>query len=246
VADAQPPGRLRRSCLVVPGNAEAQLRGAARFPADELIIDLADSVQASQKDTARAAVIEALEAQTYGEQTISVRINAIETMWAYRDVVDLVERVGEFVDCIVIAGVQGPADVEFVDNLLRMIEQRIDLAHRIGIEAQIDSAQGLTLIDDIAIASDRLEALIFHTGGVTQSLGAADTDGSDDLLHAVRSRVLVAARTAGLQAVDVRPVDDDEATYAAAVQRSRRLGFDGTWCTHPKQLRTANETYSLT
>lgn len=247
MGDDQPLERMRRSCLLVPGNSEAQLEGAARFPADELILDLADSVERSHKDTARAQVIDALESHTYAEQTVSVRMNAIETMWAYRDVVDLVERVGEFVDCVVIPGVQAPGDVEFVDNLLRMIEQRIDLAHRIGIEAQIDSAQGLTLLDDIAIASDRLEALIFHADGVSQSLGAAETsDVPDDLLHAVRTRVLIAARTAGLQAIDVRAVDADDATYATAVRRSRALGFDGTWCTHPKQIRTANETYSLT
>ena len=245
--DEQPLQRLRRSCLVVPGHSETQLKGAARFPTDELIMDLADSVERSQKDTARATVINALESHAFGEQIVSVRINPIDSMWAYRDVVDLVERVGEFVDCIVIPGVQVPGDIEFVDHLLRMIEQRIDLAHRIGIEAQIDGAQGLTLVDDIAIASDRLEALIFHAGGMAAALRSNPGAYSPgDPLHAVRMRVLVAARTAELQAIDVGTLDASQDGYTAAAQRARALGFDGTWCTHPNQIRAANESYSLT
>lgn len=238
----EPPSRLRRSCLLVPGNAPAQLRGAGRFPADELILDIA-GVAASEKDTARAAIIDTLSSHAYGEPIVSVRVNAIDTMWAYRDVIDVVERVGDFVDCITIPGVQSPSDVEFVDNLLRMIEDRIDLAHNIGIEAQIGSAQGLTLIDEIAIAAERLEALVFDAGGVAESLG---TTGADPLgtLHAMRVTVLVAARTAGLQAVDLYGGDTRGDTYRAAAERSRMLGYDGAWCTHPEQVGPANELFS--
>jgi citrate lyase beta subunit len=236
----EPPSRLRRSCLLVPGNAPAQLRGAGRFPADELILDIA-GVADSEKDTARAAIIDTLRSHAYGEPIVSVRVNAIDTMWAYRDVIDVVERAGDFVDCITIPGVQSPGDVEFVDHLLRMIEDRIDLAHTIGIEAQIGSAQGLTLIDEIAIAADRLEVLVFDAGGVAESLG---TTGADplDALHAMRMNVLVAARTAGLQAVDRSGTDGDG--YRAAAERSRALGFDGAWCTHPEQVGQANELFS--
>ena len=241
----EPPSRLRRSCLLVPGNAPTQLRGAGRFPADELILDIA-GVAGSEKDTARAAIIDTLGSHAYGEPIVSVRVNAIDTMWAYRDVIDVVERAGDFVDCITIPGVQSPGDVEFVDNLLRMIEDRIDLAHTIGIEAQIGSAQGLTLIDEIAIAADRLEVLVFDAGAVAESLGTASATAADPLgvLHAVRMNALVAARTAGLQAVDHHDTDARGDAYRAAAERSRALGFDGAWCTHPEQIGQANELFS--
>jgi citrate lyase beta subunit len=239
----EPPSRLRRSCLLVRGNAPTQLRGAGRFPADELILDIA-GVTGSEKDTARATIIDTLGSHAYGEPIVSVRINAIDTMWAYRDVVDVVERAGDFVDCITIAGVQSPGDVEFVDNLLRMIEDRIDLAHSIGIEAQIDSAQGLTLIDEIAIAGDRLEALIFDAAGIAASLGAAHAADPPGTLDALRLTVLVAARAAGLQAIDLYGSGVQGDGYRAAAAHSRTLGFDGAWCTHPDQVGQANELFS--
>jgi citrate lyase beta subunit len=238
-----PPPRLRRSCLLVPGNAPGQLKGAGRFPADELILNLAGTDR-SEKDTARAAIIETLSSHAYGEPIVTVRVNAIDTMWAYRDVVDVVERAGDFVDCITIPSVRSPSDVEFVDNLLRMIEERIDLGHSIGIEAQIDSPQGLTLIDEIAIAADRLEALVLDDGGVAESLGTAHAANPDGLLDPIRMTVLVAARAADLQAVEVYRLDAHDGSYRAAAEHSRMLGFDGAWCTHPEQVGQANELFS--
>jgi citrate lyase subunit beta / citryl-CoA lyase len=240
----EPPAQLRRSCLLVPARDPGRLKGAGRFPADELVLDLAGLGRAD-KDTAREAIIETLSTQAYGEQIVSVRINPIDSMWAYRDVIDVVERVGDFVDCITIPGVRSPGDVEFVDKLLRMIEERIDLAHHIGIAAQIDNAQGLTLVDEVAIAADRLEALIFDAGGMAESLGSARTIDADDrgMLHAVRMTVLVAARTAGLQAVDVYGADVTGDAYRAAAEHSRLLGFDGAWCDHPDQVAQANEVF---
>lgn len=245
MANDEPPAQLRRSCLLVPASDPGLLKGAGRFPADELVLDLA-GVARSDKDTAREAIVETLNAQAYGEPILSVRVNPVDTMWTYRDVIDVVERAGDFVDCITVSGVRSPGDVEFVDHLLRMISERIDLAHEIGIEAQIDNAQGLTLIDEIAIASDRLEALVFDAAGMAESLGSpalldADVHGP---LHTVRMTALVAARTAGLQAVDVYGATVRADAYRAAVERSRLLGYDGAWCTHPDQVKHANEVFS--
>ena len=243
MANDEPPAQLRRSCLLVPANDPGQLKGAGRFPADELVLDLA-GVDRSEKDTAREAIVQTLNAQTYGEPIVSVRVNPVDTMWTYRDVVDVVERAGDFVDCITMPGVRSPGDVEFVDHLLRMIEERIDLAHRIGVEAQIDNVHGLSLVDEIAIASDRLEALVFDAGGVAASLGSAV--GADDhgALHAVRTTVLVAARTADLQAIDVSGARTRGDAYRTAVERSRELGYDGAWCTLPDQVAHANAVFS--
>lgn len=246
--------RPRRSCLSVPGSSPKMLAKAPSLPADEVFCDLEDSVAPKQKEAARGNVIEALQAGDWGNKTVAVRVNAIETRWAYRDVVDIVEAAGEHLDCIIIPKVQAPGDVEFVDNLLRMIEDNLGYEHTIGIEAQIENGAGLTLIDDIAHSSDRLETLIFGPGDMAAALGMPSLAVGEaipgypgDHWHPVLMRILVAARTAGLQAIDgayakVRDLDG----YRAVARRSATLGYDGKWAVHPGQVDIANEVFSPT
>jgi citrate lyase subunit beta / citryl-CoA lyase len=244
--------RPRRSCLSVPGSSPKMLGKAPTLPADEVFCDLEDSVAPAEKEAARGNVIEALQANAWGEQTVVVRINAIDTRWAYRDVVEVVEAAGEHIDCIMIPKVQAPGDVEFVDHLLRMIEDTNGYEHRIGIEAQIEDGPGLTLIDEIAHASDRLETLIFGPGDMAAALGMPSLtvgevlpDYPGDHWHWVLVRILVAARTAGLQAIDgpyakIRDLDG----YREVARRARILGYDGKWVLHPGQIEVANEVFS--
>jgi len=228
------------------------LRKAPSLPADEVFCDLEDSVAPTEKEAARGHVIEALQSGDWGDKTVVVRINAIETRWAYRDVIEIVEAAGEHLDCIMIPKVQAPGDVEFVDHLLRMIEESHGYEHAIGIEAQIENGAGLTLIDDIAHASDRLETLILGPGDMAAALGMpsltlgeTNPDYPGDPWHWVLMRILVAARTAGLQAIDgpyarIR----DLSGYRTLAQRARILGYDGKWVVHPDQIGIANEVFS--
>jgi citrate lyase subunit beta/citryl-CoA lyase len=244
--------RPRRSCLSVPGSNEKMLGKAPGLPADEVFLDLEDSVAPSAKEGARDTVIDALRDTDFGDKTVAVRINAIDTRWAYRDVVTIVEAAGEFLDCVMVPKVQAPGEVEFVDHLLRMIEQTQEFAHTIGIEAQIENAAGLTLIDDIAHASQRLETLIFGPGDMAAALsmpsvtvGEQVADYPGDHWHWVLMRILVAARTAGLQAIDgpyakIR----DTAGYREVARNARILGYDGKWVLHPNQSEVANEVFA--
>jgi citrate lyase subunit beta/citryl-CoA lyase len=148
--------------------------------------------------------------------------------------------------------VQSPGEVEFVDNLLRMIEETKGFDHRIGIEAQIENGPGLTLIDEIAFASDRLETLIFGPGDMAAALGMPSLTVGEiipsypgDPWHWVHMRILVAARTAGLQAIDgpyakIRDLDG----YREVATRTQTLGYDGKWVLHPDQIAIANEVYA--
>ena len=150
--------------------------------------------------------------------------------------------------------VQSPGDVEFVDNLLRMIEETKGFDHQIGIEAQIENGPGLTLIDDIAHASDRLETLIFGPGDMAAAMGMPSLtvgemidDYPGDYWHWIHMRILVAARTAGLQAIDgpyakIRDLDG----YREVARRTKILGYDGKWVLHPGQIDIANEIYAPT
>ena len=250
------PQPTRASALVTDGDAVGQLTSAARVRAGEVVLDLA-GLQPERKDAARATVITTLEAVDYGDALVTVRINAVSTMWAYRDVVDVVERVGEFVDCIAIADAATPGDVEFVDTLVGMIEQRIDLAHRIGIEAEIASAAGLMLLDDIVMSSERLAAVVLDEAAVAVSLGASDPLATEvtNALTGARLAVLTAARAAGVQAVvapalpgtDVASQDHDTPghrdRFRARVADARVLGYDGARCTHPTEVKAANAVF---
>lgn len=247
-------GRARRSCLAVPGSSPKMLAKAPSLPADQVFLDLEDSVAPSEKVGSRANVVEALRSSDWGAKTVVVRINAIDTSWAYRDVIEVVEGAGEYLDCVMIPKVQSPGDVEFVDNLLRMIEDTKGFEHRVGIEAQIENGPGLTLIDEIAHASDRLETLIFGPGDMAAALGMPSLTVGEmiaeypgDYWHWVHMRILVAARTAGLQAIDgpYAKIHDLDG-YREVATRTKILGYDGKWVLHPSQVDIANEVYAPT
>jgi citrate lyase subunit beta / citryl-CoA lyase len=252
VAEGMGKARPRRSCLSVPGSSPKMLTKAPSLPADEVFLDLEDSVAPGEKEAARGNVIEALNGNEWGDKTVVVRINAIDTRWAYRDVIEIVEAAGANIDCIMIPKVQAPGEVEFVDNLLRMIEDTKGFDHQIGIEAQIENGPGLTLIDDIAHASDRLETLIFGPGDMAAAMGMPSLTVGEmideypgDYWHWIHMRILVAARTAGLQAIDgpYAKIRDLEG-YREVCNRTKILGYDGKWVLHPGQIDVANEVYA--
>ena len=232
----------RRSALLVPGDAQAQLRGAARFATGQVVVDLAglgDDRKAAAPSVAASVLLDA----DFGERLVAVRINPIDVPWAYRDVVDVVEQAGELIDAIVIPQVAGPDDLVFIDTLLGMIEQRLDAEHPIAIEAEIADAGAFALRDQIAVASDRLVALVVDLVGVATSLGAPDPTGAPERWQPVLLDVLATARAAGLQAiVDASELRDKDA-YRAALAPARSLGFDGAWCTHPVQVDLANAVF---
>ncbi len=128
-------------------------------------IDLEDSVAPSDKDTARANTINAINDVDWGTKTLSVRINGLDTPYWYRDVVDLLEQAGERLDQIMIPKVGCAADIYAVDALVTAIETAKGRKKRIALEVIIESAAGITHVDEIAAASPRLQAM---------SLGAAD------------------------------------------------------------------------
>jgi citrate lyase subunit beta/citryl-CoA lyase len=201
--------RPRRSCLSVPGSSPKMLQKAPALPADEVFMDLEDSVAPLAKEDARGNVIQALKEGDWTSKTRVVRINGVYTKWCYRDVIEIVENAGQYLDCVMIPKVEYASDVQFVANLLRMIEDTTGLDTKIGIEAQIETATGLKNIHEIAHASDRTETLIFGPADMSASLGLPTVTAGmpmpgypGDHWHWVLSTILVAARDAGLQAID--------------------------------------------
>jgi citrate lyase subunit beta/citryl-CoA lyase len=245
--------RPRRTTLAVPGSSERFLAKARGLQADEVFLDLEDAVAPAAKASSRALVAEALRAGGWGRKLRAVRINDVATGWAYRDVVEVVERAGDCLDAIVLPKVGGPRDVAWLDLTLGQVEQASGLPPgRIAIEAQIEDAVGLAAVDEIAAASPRLEALVFGPADFMASLGmrsltvgAQPAGYGGDAFHYAHMRILVAARANGLQAVDgpFAAVEDLDGLRRNAGSVAA-LGYDGKWVIHPSQIDVVNAEFS--
>jgi len=243
--------RARRTVLAVPGSSERFLAKARTLGADEVFLDLEDA--AADKDAARANVIAALRAGGFRAATVAVRVNATGTPHYHRDLITVLEAAGGALDTIIVPKVRTPGDVEMTAKLLDGIECACGLeAGRIGIEAQIEDPAGLVAVEAIAGASPRLEALVFGPGdysasvGIpTTTIGAAPEGYPGDHLNYVHSRIVIAARAAGLQAIDgpYARIDDADGLLAAA-RLARALGYDGKWTVHPDQIEPLAEVFS--
>jgi len=246
--------RSRRTTLAVPGSNPRFIEKAQGLPADEIFLDLEDAVAVDAKADARKLVVEALNEGDWGSKVRVVRVNALDTEWTYRDVIEVVEGAGERLDCVMLPKVSEPADVLWLDRLLTQIEKANGLpAGGIGIEAQIEDARGLVNVDEIAASSPRLETLVFGPGDFMASINMKTlvvgeqppgyTEG--DAYHYIYMRILMACRAYGLQAIDgpyfnVRDVE----AFTRVARRSAALGFDGKWVLHPAQIEACNEVFS--
>ena len=247
--------RSRRTVHVVPGSSEKFLAKAAELDADQIVLDLEDAVAPDEKERARALVVTALRELDLPGKTLSVRVNATDSPHCYRDVIAIAEQAGERLDTIVLPKARTTADIAWADLLLGQIELATDLEPgRIGIDAQIEDATGLVHCEAIAAASPRMEALHFGPGDYSASLGIPTTtiggtpEGyPGDHFNHVYSRIVVAARAAGIQAID-GPYGDlrDDDGLRARARLARALGLDGKWTIHPAQIATVNEIFTPT
>jgi len=143
---------------------------AVALPADEIMLDLEDGVALTQKEEARTKVVRYFMDYDWGGRVRAYRINGLDTPFAYRDIIDVVEQAGASMDVVVIPKVEKAADVQFVDLLVTQIELRMGLEKRIGLEASIETALGMLNVREIAFASPRLEALVFGIADYGASL----------------------------------------------------------------------------
>jgi citrate lyase beta subunit len=249
------PIRLRRSVLSVPANREKMVLKAFTLPVDVVMLDLEDSVPVDQKEAARAQVAQALRQSDWGDRVRAFRINAMDTPYAYRDIIDVVEVAGDRVDVIVVPKVERPAEISAIDYLLTQIEMRMGFERPIGLEASIETALGMVNVDRIAFSSERLEALVFGVADYGASLtmlskgisghGDAEQFYPGHRWHFPLSRLAMAAKAAGLAAIDAPygSYRDLEGLEQSCLM-SAALGFDGKWAIHPNQLEPINRLFS--
>ena len=257
--------RLNRSELAVPGSSPKFFEKAAKGDADVIFLDLEDAVAPEKKPEARKNIIQAIGDVDWGDKTLSVRINGLDTSFMYRDVVDLFEQASDRLDLIMIPKVGTAADVYAVDMLVSQIERAKGRKKRVGFELIIETALGMQNIHEIAAASPRNESLHFGVadfaastqakitsiGGPNPNYGVlTDPIGPDkkrdfhwnDMWHYSIARMIVAARANGLRPID-GPFGDfsDTDGFRAHAWRASVLGCEGKWAIHPSQIGPANE-----
>lgn len=263
----QAKARLNRSELAVPGSQPNLFAKAAESNADVVFLDLEDAVAPDEKAQARKNIITTLNEMDWGDKTMSIRINGLDTHYMYRDVVDIVEQAGERLDLIMVPKVGTASDVYAVDMLVTQIEDAKGYKKRIGFEHIIETALGMQNVTEIASASKRNESLHFGVADYAASTRARTTviggvnpdyavltdaeEGRErevhwgDMWHYALARMVVACRANGLRPVD-GPFGDfqDPDGYRAAAKRAAVLGCEGKWAIHPSQIDLANEVMS--
>ena len=255
------PARPNRCQLFGPGSRPALFAKMAASAADVVNLDLEDSVAPADKAAARATVIEAIGSVDWANKVLSVRINGLDTPWWYRDVVDLLEQAGDRLDQIMIPKVGCAADVYAVDALVTAVERAMGRRKPIAFEVIIESAAGISHVEEIAASSPRLQAMSLGAADFAASMGMQTTgiggtqeayymarEGTkywSDPWHWAQAAIVAACRTHGVLPVD-GPFGDfsDDDGFRAQARRSATLGMVGKWAIHPKQVALANEVFT--
>lgn len=212
--------------LFVPGSRPERFAKAAAAGADAVIVDLQDAVESDAKDAARSHVVDWLSAGA----PVCVRINEAGTDEHERDLAALASTPP---GAVMVPLAQDP-------TVLAQVHRRLG----VPVIALVETAVGVEALADICRA-DGVERLAFgHLDFAADVGGAPDWDE----LAPVRSRIVVAARAAGLPApIDgVTPAIGDVEAIRADVTRARRLGFGGKLCIHPAQVTEVAAAFAPT
>jgi citrate lyase subunit beta/citryl-CoA lyase/malyl-CoA/(S)-citramalyl-CoA lyase len=240
----------------VPGHIEKMHNKALPGSADVVMLDLEDSVPLNAKSEAREQVVRTLLDQKPGERAIAFRMNGIDSPMGYRDLLEVVPQAGDRIDTIVVPKVNHPGDIHFVDRLLTGIELDKNISIPIGIEASIETAEGMEKVSEIAKASKRIRTLVFGIADYSASVGArivsisGHGENEEEIYPGHRwnfalSRMVMAAKANGVMAIDA-PYGNfkDPDGLARSAGMACALGCDGKWAIHPDQIETINEIFS--
>jgi citrate lyase beta subunit len=229
---------------------------ACESAADVVMLDLEDSVPIDAKEAARSQVIDSLLNLNWEQKTVTVRINALDTPFAYRDLIEVVEQAGQVLDAIIIPKVNHPGDIYFAERLLTGIGLQQGNTASIGIEASIETAEGLQSASAIAQASPRVKTLVFGIADYSASIGArlvsisGHGEKEEEIYpghrwHFAISNMVMSAKAAKCMAIDAPfgNFKDADGLRRSAVMACA-LGCDGKWAIHPAQIEVINEVFT--
>lgn len=246
----------RRSVMSIPGHIEKMHYKAALSSVDVPMLDLEDSVPIDKKEEARNLVIKSINEIDWGNKSITYRINGLDTEFFHKDVIEVVEKIGDKIDAIVIPKVNNVGDVLAISRILDAIELEKGYSQKIGLEVSIESAEGLDSISEIAKCDDRIKTLVFGIADFQASIGAqlisisGHGENEEEIYpghrwNYVLSKMIVVAKANNILAIDAAYGNfKDEKGLQKSAQLSRALGCDGKWAIHPSQIETINKVYS--
>ena len=235
---------LRRTMLYLPGNNPNMLLRGHLFRPDGLILDLEDAVAPSEKDAARILVRDVLCRGEFGGCEVTVRINGMDTELWREDVAAVVPAGATGLR---VPKVENPRDIRLLDEYLGEVESQAGIAEgHTALFCLLETALGIWRAYDIATASPRVAALIPGGEDLTADLRTnRSADGTE--LATIRSLLVVAARAAGVDALDtVYPRVADDEGLRREVAFIKQLGFDGKSVIHPNQIPIVHDIFTPT
>ena len=232
-----------RSLLFAPANRPELIRKFPRYPADAVVIDLEDGTPEGEKATARrelASAVTDLRGQGL-RGLLLVRTNGLLTSHA---VADIGAALDAGVDGLVVPKLATLSQLRDVGATLSAAERRDE--RRYVLLGLIETMDGVINAEALASGDPHLRALAFGGEDFISDIGGQRTPEGLEVLYA-RSRVVLAARTAGLAAIDQVVIDirDDE-RFRQDARQGRNLGYTGKMCLLPRQVELANEVFSPT
>lgn len=236
--------RLRRTMMFLPASNPAMVKDAYIYGADSLMFDLEDAVAVTEKDSARFLIYNALKTIDYGNSELVVRVNGLDTPFG-RDDIEAVVRAG--VHVIRLPKTERKEDIYAVEAAIEEAER--NCGREVGstrMMAAIESPIGVINAYEIATASKRLIAIALGAEDYVTNLKTKRYPDGMELLGA-RSQIIIAARAAGIYALDtVYSNVDNEEGFRREVELIKQLGFDGKSVINPRQIKPVHEIYTPT
>jgi citrate lyase subunit beta/citryl-CoA lyase len=232
---------VMRSVFYVPGNNQKFIEKAPTLPADIITLDLEDSVPPAEKPKARDMVRENLKFSGSGGSPVYVRINNWETLLTNDDLEAIVH---EGLSGVCLAKCGGPDHVQRLEWKLEELERRRGLkVGSVAIQLLIETAKGVINAYPSAIASKRVNSLIFGAVDYTKDMRVMLTYGND--LFYARAHTAVAARAAGCIAIDCPFADiKNIEAFEENCRFGRQLGYEGRMLINPNQIEPSNRIYT--
>ena len=236
---------------------------------DVLLGNLEDAIPADAKDAARARTIEMAKMADYRALGTGLwtRVNCLNSPWFLDDVTEIVGAVGDRLDVIMLPKVEGPWDIHYLDQLLAQLEARHSVSRPIGIHAILETAEGVKNVDQIALASPRMQGMSLGPADLAASRamkttrvggghpgyrvisdpveGQPRTSVQQDLWHYTIAKMVDACMSAGIKPFycpfgDISDRDACEQQFMNAFL----MGCAGAWSLHPNQIAIAKKVFS--
>ncbi len=251
---------IPRTELTYPGHTLKLSEKAAAAPVDHVMPDFEDACPYEFKgEKSRATLVEALTTFDFGTKVIAIRPNNIRSKFFSGDLQAIMLGAPDRFHGIILPKTETPEDIVHLARLLDALEEQGGWTTTVQIEALIETPLAIVNAYKIATASPRMAGLIFGIADFSATMGVREMiDNQNRNFHYAKQATVVAAKAAGLHAIDnaflrlIRPdTSEADAEQIKAQLReknegSRDLGMDGTWVIHPQQAEIANECYMPT